>query len=220
MTTPCPKRIIIVDDHPIVRDGYALLLGAEEDLEVCGYAPNETSALALIRAQQPDLAIVDLMLDGSHGIALVGEIRKQFPSVKVLVVSAHDEKLFAQRSLRAGATGFLNKREASDGLIESIRKALAGEVVLSPTMTRMVLQAQVGNAKPLGTTPVESLSDRELHVFQLIGQGLATRIIAEQLYLSPRTVERYRENIKAKLNLKSATELVQYATTWVLESGR
>lgn len=219
MTTPDTKRIFIVDDHPIVRDGYALLLGAEDDLEVCGYAADETSALTLIREQKPDLAIVDLTLDGSHGIELIGEIRKQFPSVKVLVVSAHDEKLFAQRALRAGATGYLNKREASGGLVDSIRRALAGEVVLSPEMMNALLQSQIGQSNPQPATPVDSLSDRELHVFQLIGQGMGTRVIAEQLYLSPRTIERYRENIKAKLNLNSATQLVQYATTWVLENG-
>lgn len=219
MTETGARRILIVDDHPIVREGYALLLGAEAGLEVCGYAADESSALAAIRRERPHLVIVDLLLSGSHGIELIQQVRQQFPSVRMLVVSAHDEKLFAERVLKAGAVGFLNKREAVGRLIESIQMALAGEIVLSEAMTKQMLQIQAGRSSVPSSTPVEALSNRELHVFQLIGQGTATREIAEQLFLSPRTIERYRENIKAKLKLKSATELVQYATAWVLENG-
>jgi len=213
-----PARVMVVDDHPIVRQGYAQLIGGEPDLEVTGTAESQNEALALMKANPPDLALVDITLKNSHGIELIKEIKKRFPQVAVLVISAHAENLFAERALEAGALGFINKQEATQKLLEGIRSVLDGDIYLSEAMTRRLVQRQIRGSVPVVGSAVSALSDRELAVFQLIGQGQGTRQIASQMHLSPKTIERYKENIKHKLEIDNATELVQYATRWVLEN--
>jgi DNA-binding NarL/FixJ family response regulator len=212
------SRVMIVDDHPIVREGYARLIGNQPDLEVCGEAGDATEAMRLIAAARPDLIVVDISLKGGNGIELCKDIRFQYPNVKMLVASAHEESLYAERVLRAGATGYVNKEEATDRLIEAIRLVIAGKIYLSADMTERMLCRAVGSEEGSGESPVACLSDREIEVFEFIGHGLTTRQIAEKLDLSPKTIESYRENIKAKLNLKNGAELTQHAVRWVLES--
>lgn len=213
------SRILIVDDHPIVRQGYAFIIGTESDLRVCGFASTEAEAIQQARVTKPDLVIIDITLENGSGIELLKRITKSFPNIKSLVVSAFDELLFAERALDAGASGYLNKHEATGVLLDAMRQVLSDEVYLSPKMTKRLLRRKLGRVDDAPASPLSELSDRELQVFRLIGQGTATRHIAQQLSLSPRTVERYRENIKQKLNLRSATQLVQSATKWVLEEG-
>lgn len=212
------SRVLIVDDHPIVREGYSKLIGNQPDLEVCGEAADASEAMRLIDATQPDLVVVDISLKEGNGIELCKDIRFQYPHVKMLVASAHDEALYAERVLRAGATGYVNKEEATDQLIEAIRLVISGKIYLSAEMTERMLCRAVGSDDHLGDSPVASLSDREIEVFEFIGHGLTTRQIAEKLYLSPKTIESYRENIKTKLNLKNGAELTQHAVRWVLET--
>ncbi len=213
------SRILIVDDHPIVRQGYAFVISSEDDLEVCGFAASEMEAMEQVRSTRPDLVIVDLMLENGHGIELLKRIARDFDATPTLVVSAYDELLYAERALDAGASGYLNKHEATDALTDAMRQVLGGEIYLSVRMTKRIVHQKVHGDGVAGTNPLAVLSDRELQVLRFIGQGMATRHIAQQLSLSPRTVERYRENIKHKLNLRSAIQLVQTATKWVLEEG-
>jgi len=221
MTMTHKHRILIVDDHPIVRQGYAQLIGDHRDLEVCGFASTEQEALALCRERMPHLVIIDITLKEGHGIELIKQLVSRDVGVKILVISAHDEKIFAERALEAGALGYINKQEATDELIDGIRAVLAGDVYLSEQMSKRLLKRRVGNRKSnsVDVASFDQLTDRELEVFQLIGKGLTTRRIADQLQLSPKTIERYRENIKHKLNLANATELLQRATRWSLEGG-
>jgi DNA-binding NarL/FixJ family response regulator len=211
-------RILIVDDHALVRRGLATLIGDERDLVVCGEAADTVEALAAVAALRPDLVIVDLSLKTGHGLDLIKQIRSHDERARILVLSMHDEKLFAERALRSGAMGYINKEEATGKVVEAIRQVLAGRVYVSAAMTERLLQraAETGGAKP--RLPSESLSDRELTVFQMIGQGVATREIAERLKLSIKTVETYREHIKAKLGLRNSAELSRHAAQWVLEN--
>jgi DNA-binding NarL/FixJ family response regulator len=210
------QRVLIVDDHPVVRYGYAQLIGREPDLEVCGEAAGVAEALRLAESQLPDVAVVDITLDGENGIELIDYIKSRWPSIKILVSSNHDEETFAGRVLRAGALGYISKREAMPKIVEAIRQVLRGEVYLSPHMATCLLQrAAVG--KPLNSNPLETLSNRELQVFEMIGQGLNTVQIAKKLQLSAKTVESHRKVIKVKLNLRTAAELSRSAFQWVQE---
>jgi DNA-binding NarL/FixJ family response regulator len=211
-------KVLIVDDHPIVRRGLADLIAGRADLEVCGEADGVAEGLRQVEAAQPDLVLVDLTLRGGHGLELIEAIAARHPQVKALVSSMHDESLFAERALRAGASGYISKQEPPERLIEALRQVLRGEIYLSPRMASRLLH-RVTSGEPLDKTPVESLSDRELEVFQMIGQGQTTKQIAQTLNLSHKTVEAHREKIKAKLNLKNSSELSRHATLWVLESG-
>jgi DNA-binding NarL/FixJ family response regulator len=215
-----PARILIVDDHPIVRQGYTQLIGNQPDLEVCGFAESEEEAIRQVKAVQPDLAVIDLALKDSHGIELIKQLAPRKPPVKMLVVSAHDENLFADRALDAGALGYINKQEATEHLIDGIRTVLAGEVYLSDRMTKQLLKRRVAHTQSAspGQSPIALLTDRELEVFQFIGEGLSSKQIADKMFLSRKTVDRYRENIKGKLDLKHSAQLVQRATQWVLEN--
>nr|WP_275097600.1 response regulator transcription factor [Sedimenticola hydrogenitrophicus] len=206
-------RILIVDDHPLVRAGFRALIGDEPDLAVCGEASGFTEAMRLATDQHPDVVIVDLSLAEGSGLELVKHLHMRLPDVRLLVCSMHDESLFAERALKAGARGYINKQEATDHVVEAVHQVLRGEIYLSDAMTQRVLQAEGG--VQLGS--VEALTDRELEVFSLIGQGIGTSRIAEQLHLSVKTVESHREKIKKKLKLLSATELSRYATQWSLE---
>ena len=210
------SRIFIADDHPVVRDGYALLIRREPDLEVVGESGEGADILRQIDQLRPDLCLLDLSLKSGNGLELCKQIRSRFQSVRVLVVSMHDETLYAERVLRSGALGYISKAEATHKLIGAIRQVLSGEVYLSQKMRERTLARSAGDLTAEGSL-LDKLSDRELEVFELIGQGSTTREIAEKLSLSPKTIESYRENLKAKLNLANSTELTRHAVHWVLE---
>lgn len=209
------NRIFIVDDHPIVRKGLGQLINQEEDLVICGEADNAEAALELLKKVKPDLAIVDISLRGIDGIELTKLIRARFENIPVLVVSMHDESLFAERALKVGARGYIMKQEAIEKMMEAIRKVLRGELYVSERVSANIVKRFVDGKADGMSSPEELLSDRELEVFQLIGQGFATRQIADQLHVSIKTVEAYRANIKEKLNLKNATELIKHALHWI-----
>jgi DNA-binding NarL/FixJ family response regulator len=206
-------RILVVDDHPIVRLGICQMLAAEPDMEVCGEAETADAAKQLAASARPDLAIVDLSLAEGTGLELIRALRETMPHVRILVLSMHDETLFAERALRAGARGYLMKREAITGLVAAIRRVLSGRIYVSEGMAQVVLERLGGDGAP-ADNPLAGLTDREIEVFELIGRGLSTGSIAEQLGVSIKTVETYRSNIKSKLNLKDATDLLRFATTW------
>lgn len=214
-----PWRILIVDDHPLVRAGLATLISAEADLEVCGESDELPTAMDQIRELQPDLVIVDISLKNGNGIELIKHIRSTHAQVKVLVCSMHDESLYAERCLRAGANGYLNKQAAGRNVIDAIRTIRSGKAFLSEALSDRLLSRVVGGDAALQHSPVDGLTDRELEVFGLIGQGLTTRQIAERLHLSHKTIESYRENIKGKLGLKNAAELSRHAVQWAMENA-
>ncbi len=207
-------RILLVDDHPIVRQGLAEMLNHERDLEVCGTAEDVLQALEAIDKLHPDLVIADISLRGSNGIELLKAIKLRFPTTLVLVLSMHDESLYAVRALRAGAAGYIMKQEATERVLVALRQVLAGEVYLSERMEKKMMHQLVGGRAARTGSPIEDLSDRELEIFGLIGQGHGTRKIAEELHLSIKTIESHRAHIKEKLNLQNATELVQHAIQW------
>ncbi|MFH1302574.1 MAG: response regulator transcription factor [Planctomycetota bacterium] len=211
-------RIMIVDDHPIVREGYSRLIEREQDLQVCAEADSKIDAIKKVMQDPPDLIIVDLSLKDGSGLELIKDIKSQFKQIKMLTVSMHDENLFAERCIRAGALGFVNKQQAAEQLIKAIYRVLEGKVFLSSEITERMICRSIGSDNYTDQSPIESLSDRELEVFEQIGHGETTRKIAEKLNLSPKTVETYRENIKHKLNLENATELTRNAIQWVLEN--
>jgi DNA-binding NarL/FixJ family response regulator len=213
-----PARILIVDDHPVFRLGLAQMLGTEEGLAVCGEAQSAELALERLDELAPDLVVVDISLAGASGLDLVKRLRERRPELPALVLSMYDETLFASRSLRAGARGYVNKQEPVEEMIAAVREVLAGGTYLSPRM-RTRLEARTGaEAGELGA-PAACLSNRELEVFGLIGEGLRTREIAERLGIAVKTVETYREHIKEKLGLESGPELARRAVAWVLAQG-
>jgi DNA-binding NarL/FixJ family response regulator len=211
-------RILIVDDHPIVRRGLRELVADETDLVVCGEAEDLAEAMRQVEATRPDVVVVDLTLKGGHGLDLIQEIKARFGHIKMLVSSMHDESLFAERALRAGASGYISKQESPERIIDALRQVLRGEVYLSSRMSNRLLHRLSGGEK-LEKDPIASLSDRELEVFEMIGQGLSTKQIARKLNLSHKTIETHREKIKAKLDLKNSAELSRHATQWVLQNG-
>ncbi len=213
-----PARIMVVDDHPIVRQGLTQLIKDEPDLDIVGAAASHAEALEMMEAHEPDLAILDLSLGKESGLDLLKIMRTRRPSMRVLVLSMHDEAYYADRVLRAGAIGYIMKQEPAENVITAIRQALEGKVYLSEAIASSMLTRLVGR-KETGVSPIDLLSDRELQVLQLIGKGRGTRQIAEQLHLSIKTVENYREHIKSKLNLRTGPELVRYAVRWEIEQG-
>lgn len=215
------KRILVVDDHPIVRQGLALLINRESDLVVCGEAEEATGAMHVLASARPDVLIVDISLNGPDGLDLLKNIRTTHPSLPVLILSMHDESIYAERALRAGANGYIMKQEATDKVLVAIRRILQGEVYLSERLTNTMLQQFVRGTSPVKSSPLVNLTDRELEVFRLIGEGHTTRQIADQLHLSVKTIESYQAHIKEKLALRSARELVQHAIEWTvnLSSG-
>ncbi len=213
-------RVLIVDDHPAVREALALRIGRQPDLEVCGEAADMSEALRLLGETQPDVAVVDITLKAGNGIDLIKRIKDRNDRVRVLVWSMHSESLYAERALRAGAMGDVNKDQATDRIVEAIRRVLEGKVYLSAAMTERLLQRTVGEtAEAVARAPLDVLADRELEVFRLIGEGVKTADIAERLHLSVKTIETYRDRIRQKLDLSDGTKLVHYATQWVLENG-
>jgi DNA-binding NarL/FixJ family response regulator len=209
-------RILIVDDHPLVRQGLIGLLSAERDFEVCGEASGAADARQLAARIKPDVAIIDLSLKDGNGIELTKELHSQYSKLKMLVLTMHDESLFAERALRAGAVGYVNKHEASRTIIQAVRTVLEGKLYLSQRMTEQMVQRVIGAGDV--RSPIERLTDREIQVFELIGQGLTIRQIARRLNLSPKTVETHREHLKEKLDLKSSNELTKHAVQWVVEA--
>jgi DNA-binding NarL/FixJ family response regulator len=210
--SPTPVRILIVDDHPIVRLGIRQMIATEPHLTVCGEAESVSAALELVKAN-PDLAIVDLSLGYGSGLELIRALRETAPDTRVLVLSMHDEALFAERALRAGARGYIMKQEAIDGLVHAIDEVLAGQLFVSRRISQHLLE-RLGHDAPAQGGRLGSLTDRELEVFELIGRGLSTAAIAERLDVSIKTIETYRSNIKSKLDLKDATDLIRFAATW------
>ena len=207
-------KILIVDDHPIVRQGLAELINHEDDLEVCGQAEDAHQAMQAIKELDPDMAIVDISLKETSGMELIKDIKVQYPNLAVLALSMHDESLYAERALRAGAKGYVMNAEATENVVAAIRKILNGQIYVSDRMAAKMVRKLVGGSPDSGESAVERLSDRELEVFNLIGQGFGTRQIAERLHLSIKTIETYREHLKEKLNLADASELLQYAIQW------
>jgi len=208
-------KILIVDDHPLVRAGIAQLIGDCPDLEVCGEAADMAGALQQIDSNCPDLAIIDLSLAGGSGLDLIEHIRSRNQEVLMLVASMHDETLYADRVLAAGARGYINKQEAQSSIIRAIRQVLSGKVYLSEAMTERALSGLV--AAPVEKRDIDRLSNRELQVFEMIGQGNPVSHIASQLNLSVKTIETHQANIKKKLSLSSAHELTQRAIRWVMD---
>lgn len=213
-----PVKILIVDDHPSVREGLALRISLHSDLEVCGEAETEDQALALVKQTGPDLVLVDVSLKSGHGIELTKRIRSLDPAIKMLVISGFQESLYAERAFRAGALGYLNKQESNEKMIEAIRTVLAGERFLSPEISRRLINHALG-ASDVTKTPIEHLTDRELEIFRMIGEGLSTSAIANRLFLSTHTIDTHRENIKRKLAVSTAAELSRTAVQWLLENG-
>jgi DNA-binding NarL/FixJ family response regulator len=205
------SRIFIVDDHPIVRQGLALLINREPDLTVCGDAEEGNSALPKIESLKPHVVIVDISLNGPDGLDLLKELQTRDPNLPVLILSMLDELLYAERALRAGASGYIMKQEATEQVLVAIRRILGGEIYVSDRMANKMLHRFVGGSPPSAHSPIANLTDRELEVFRLIGDGHGTRQIAEALHISVKTVESYQAHIKEKLALKNGRELVQRA---------
>ena len=208
-------RILLVDDHAVVRFGIAQLINRQSDMVVCGEEENAANALSAIAKVHPDLVIADISLKDSSGLELMRNIKAQYSKLPVLVVSAHDESIYAEIAFRAGALGYLMKQEALEKILTAIRRVLGGNIYVSDALAAKMLQQQIRGKVDIQESPVKSLSDRELEVFQLIGQWKKTSEIAQELHLSIKTIEYYREQIKRKLNLKNSAELTQHATSWV-----
>jgi DNA-binding NarL/FixJ family response regulator len=210
-------KVLIVDDHPVVREGLALRISTQPDLQVCGEAEDVNGAMKLFAETKPDVAIVDLSLKSGSGIELIKRLKVKDSTVRILVWSMHDENLYAERALRAGALGYINKENATERIIEAIRCVLGGKVYLSDQLAARLLTRAVGNGAKIRHSPIEALSDRELEVFQFMGNGLDTQQIADKMHLSPKTVETYRTRIKEKLHVAKNAELIQRAVQWSVE---
>lgn len=219
LKSPHATRILIVDDHPAVREALALRIAREADLDVCGEAGDLPEALKLVAETQPDLVVIDMGLKSGSGLELIKRLKSRDSSMRMLVWSMFSEALYADRALRAGAHGYITKDHATEKIIEAIRRVREGKVYLSEPMTERVMTRAVGSSSARDRLPtVEQLSDRELEVFQMIGEGLDTRQVAAKMKLSPKTVETYRSRIKEKLDLKTANELTHRAIHWVERS--
>jgi len=212
-------RVLIVDDHPMIRKGLRDLLEEEPGFAACGEAAESAEALTLIESDPPDVLLLDLSLEGESGLELVKQVNARFPDVKTLVFSMHDESLYAERSLQAGASGYVQKQSPSDELLDALRRVAAGKIHVSQDMTERLLQQRLATGATAGTPIAERLSDRELEVFEQLGRGRTTREIAEKLNISVKTVERHCENIKEKLNLENRTQLLQHAVHWLLQQA-
>jgi DNA-binding NarL/FixJ family response regulator len=212
-------RVLIVDDHPIVREGLRALISQQPDLEVCGEAEGVSTALELVETSEPDIAVIDISLKDGDGLELIRQIKQSHGSVRMLVSSMHEEGLYASRSLRAGALGYVSKENAARQIIDAIRRVLSGKIYLSDEISDQLLSRLLKLDDGPGYRSVESLSDRELEVFRAIGRGLTTREIATRLSLSVKTVETYRQRIREKLALRNGAELARRASQWVLEES-
>lgn len=216
--TEHPVKVLIVDDHPITREGLAIRLSREPDIRICGEAIDIPDALDAAAETAPDLAVVDVSLKSGCGIDLVKRLRGRWPELKILVWSMHPDGLYARRAIQAGANGYVNKEQAPDVIVSAIRHVLAGGVFLNPETTQSLLRefGQTGGPPP---DPIASLSDRELQVFRCLGEGLGTQQIADRLHLSPKTVETYQARLRTKLGVDSGVELLREAIRWVLATA-
>jgi DNA-binding NarL/FixJ family response regulator len=216
------RKVFIVDDHPMMRRGYASLINAEPDLEVCGEAASAGATVDGVEATEPDLVVADISLEGANGIELTKQLLNLWPDLPVLIISMHDEVLYAERALQAGAHGYLMKMEGDEAVLHAMRRVLEGHVYLSDAMQDRLLYQHVGQQRAPGdeaTTALRSLSDRELEVFEMIGRGHTTREVAERLSISPKTVESHRARIKSKLDVDSSIDLMRRAIQWVETIG-
>ncbi len=209
-------RVFLVDDHPVVRQGLSLLIDREPDLVVCGAADGAGPALSAMENTQIDLLVLDISLEGPDGLDLLKTIRSKHSRLPVLILSMHDELIYAERAMRAGANGYIMKQEATEKVLIAIRRILQGKVYLSDRLTNAMLQQYVRGASAPNPSPLVSLTDRELEVFRLIGEGHGTRQIADELHLSVKTIESYQAHIKEKLALRNARELLQHAIEWAV----
>ena len=207
------KRIFLVDDHPMVRERLAQMINHEPDLAVCGEAMDGPVALKAINTFRPDLVVTDISLKTSHGLELIKDLKALHPAMPILVLSMHDESLYAERVLRAGAKGYITKQEATTRVLVAIRTVLAGQIYVSEQIISRLLNRTAGGPA-LGSSPMETLADRELEVFQLIGRGMNTREISQELKIGAKTVETYRARIKEKLNIETGPELIREAIRW------
>ncbi|MHA3772776.1 response regulator [Verrucomicrobiota bacterium sgz303538] len=217
--TPTKRRVFVVDDHPIFRHGIVQVINSEPDFDVCGEANSASEALAALREIAVDIAVLDISLQGCNGIELIKHLAAEHPKLPMLVLSMHDERHYAVRALRAGANGYVMKREHVDNFITALRRVLEGKIYVSDALgEQLIFQALRGNTTE-ASSPVDLLSDREVEILQLVGQGRSSRDIADQLHLSTKTVESHRLRMKEKLGLKNASELVRFAMNWVEEQG-
>ena len=214
------KRVLIVDDHPMLRTGLAQLINNEGDLKVLAEVDTAGQAINIVSKEKFDLALLDISLPDKSGLELLKDFRSLRPEMPVLVVSMHDEMIYAERVLRAGGRGYIMKQEGGEKFLTAIRQVLAGQIYVSKNMSARILEIFSGHQPEVSGSPVQRLSDREFEVFQLIGQGIGTKVIADQLHLSVKTVEVHRANIKEKLGVKTATDLVRYAVRWVDSQGQ
>ncbi len=212
-------RLFLIDDHPVVLQGLTQLINQDTRLMVCGQAAEAREGLTAIAVLKPDLVIIDIVLKSGSGLDLLKSLMLQYPKLPVLVLSMHDESLYAERVLRVGAKGYIAKSEATENLLTAIHRVLKGEIYLSDTMASRILSRLARGQPDKGVSPLGHLSDRELEVFQLIGRGHGSREIAAQLHLSVKTIETYRAHLKEKLRLQNATELIQHAVHWVQTMG-
>jgi DNA-binding NarL/FixJ family response regulator len=208
------SKVFVVDDHPIVRQGLTLLINREQDLTVCGEAEDAQSAMHSVTSVRPDIMVIDISLNGPDGLDLLKDIRMRHPDLPVLILSMHDESIYAERALRAGAQGYIMKQEATEKVLVALRRILSHEIYVSERIANRMLQRYIGSPNAERPSSVADLTDRELEVFRLIGEGRSTRQIAEELHISVKTVESYQAHIKEKLSLRSARELVQHAIQW------
>jgi DNA-binding NarL/FixJ family response regulator len=213
------RTVFIVDDHPLLRQGLALMINREKDLAVCGEAEEAQAAMRAIAQYQPDILIVDISLNGPDGLELLKSIRNSYASLPVLILSMHDEATYAERALRARANGYIMKQEATEKVLVAVRRILNGEVYLSDRIANKMLQQYIGGASTALQSRLSALSDRELEVFRSIGEGRSTRQIADELHLSVKTVETYQAHLKEKLALRSGRELIQHAIQWKINEG-
>ncbi|MGA3033592.1 MAG: response regulator transcription factor [Terracidiphilus sp.] len=214
MTQATRKKILVVDDHPLMRQGLAMLINQQQDMQVCAEAEDAHAALMSIAQKSPDIVILDISLKGPDGLDLLKSIRTTHSNLPVLILSMHDEAIYAERALRARANGYIMKQEATEKVLVAVRRILNGDVYLSDAMSSRMLHQYIDGAPSLLQSRIAALSDRELEVFRRIGEGQATRQIAEELHLSVKTVETYQAHLKEKLALRTGRELIQHAIQW------
>lgn len=212
-------KLLVIDDHPMMRQGLAQLVNNEPDLRVCGEAGSAQEAFECIARAQPNLVLADISLPDKNGLEFIKDLQSRSPELPVLVISMHDESLYAERVLKAGGRGYIMKQEGGKKIMEAIRKVLAGQIYVSEKMSAKILEIFSGRRPESLSSPIERLTDREFEIFHLIGQGYETREIAERLFLSGKTVEVHRANIKQKLGMRSSAEVVRYAIRWSEAEG-
>lgn len=214
------KRILHVDDHPMIRSGLAQMINQQSDLVICGEASDAREAMNCIASLKPDLAVVDISMEGKSGLELIKDMQSMHPDLPVLVLSMHDESLYAERALRAGARGYVMKKSGGDVVLHAIRHVLLGKTYVSEPMSAQIVNRFAGTRTMKHSSPIEMLTDREFEVFKLIGEGCTTREVGTRLHISSKTVDVYRQQLKKKLALSSSTSLIQHAVRWVETQSR